>query len=198
MSQKGFVLWFTGLPCSGKTTIAKEVKRILEEKGMDMELLDGDTIRDYIKNKDFSKEGRNKHLRYIAVMAKLLAKRNVGVLCSFVSPYRENRDFARSICENFIEVYVKASIEECIKRDVKGMYKLAKDGKIKGFTGIDDPYEEPLKPEIVIETDKETLEQSAVKVINNLKELGFIETQGYTEEEEEEIKKRLKDLGYIE
>ena len=197
MEQKGFVVWFTGLPCSGKTTIARGVKRILEEKGMDMELLDGDIIRDYIKNKDFSQEGRNKHLRYIAVMAKLLAKRNAGVLCSFISPYRENRDFARSICENFIEVYVKAPIEECIKRDVKGMYKLAKEGKIKGFTGIDDPYEEPLKPEVVVETDKESPEESTGKVLDKLKSLGLIE-EGYTKEEEEEIKKRLKDLGYIE
>jgi len=195
--NKGFVLWFTGLPCSGKTTIARKVKSILEEKGIDTELLDGDTIRDYIKNKDFSKEGRNKHLRYIAVMAKLLEKRGVGVLCSFVSPYRENRDFARSICENFIEVYVKASIEECMRRDVKGMYKLAKEGKIKNFTGIDDPYEEPLNPEIILETDEETVEESAEKVISKLKEIGFIE-EGYSQEEEEEIKRRLRDLGYIE
>ncbi len=172
--NKGVVVWFTGLPCSGKTTIAKEVKKILEEKNIDVELLDGDTVRDYIKNKDFSKEGRNKHLRYIALMAKLLAQRGVVVLCSFVSPYRENRDFARSICNNFIEVYVNTPLEICIKRDVKGMYKKALAGEIKGFTGVDDPYEEPENPELVIETQNESVAESAAKVIAKLKELGYL------------------------
>jgi len=172
--NKGVVVWFTGLTCSGKTTIAKEVKKILEEKGIDVELLDGDTVRDYIKNKDFSKEGRNKHLRYIALMAKLLAQRGVVVLCSFVSPYRENRDFARSICNNFIEVYVNTPLEICMKRDVKGMYKKALAGEIKGFTGVDDPYEEPENPELVIETQNESVAESAAKVIAKLKELGYL------------------------
>jgi len=172
--NRGVVVWFTGLPCSGKTTIAKEVKKFLEEKGIDVELLDGDTVRDYIRNKDFSKEGRNKHLRYIALMAKLLAQRGVVVLCSFVSPYRENRDFARSISENFVEVYVNTPLEVCIQRDVKGMYKKALNGEIKGFTGVDDPYEEPENPELVIETQKESVEESASKVISKLKELGYL------------------------
>ena len=172
--NKGVVVWFTGLPCSGKTTIAREVKKTLEEKGYDVELLDGDTVRDYIRNKDFSKEGRNKHLRYIALMAKLLAERGVIVLCSFVSPYRENRDFARSICENFVEVYVNTPLEVCIERDVKGMYKKAMAGEIKGFTGIDDPYEEPENPELVIETVGESVEESAEKVLKKLKELGYL------------------------
>jgi len=172
--NRGVVVWFTGLPCSGKTTIAKEVKKFLEEKGIDVELLDGDTVRDYIRNKDFSKEGRNKHLRYIALMAKLLAQRGVVVLCSFVSPYRENRDFARSISENFVEIYVNTPLEVCIQRDVKGMYKKALNGEIKGFTGVDDPYEEPENPELVIETQKESVEESASKVISKLKELGYL------------------------
>ena len=167
-------VWFTGLPCSGKTTIAREVMKRLEDK-YDVELLDGDTVRDYIRNKDFSREGRNKHLRYIALMARLLSKRGVIVLCSFVSPYRENRDFARKINDNFVEVYVKAPLEVCIERDVKGMYKKALNGEIKSFTGIDDPYEEPDDPELVIETDKETLEESTNKVLNKLRELGYID-----------------------
>lgn len=174
MSGKGVTVWFTGLPCSGKTTIAREIKKYLENKGIDVELLDGDTIRDYIRNKDFSKEGRNKHLRYIAVMAKLLSQRGVIVLCSFVSPYRENRDFARSICENFIEVYVKTPVEICIERDVKGMYNKALNGEIKNFTGVDDPYEEPENPELIVETDKETVEESVNKVLGKLKQLGYI------------------------
>ncbi|MCD6512897.1 MAG: adenylyl-sulfate kinase [Thermoplasmata archaeon] len=173
--KRGVVVWFTGLPCSGKTTIAKKVKEILEQKGRDVELLDGDTVRDYIKNKDFSKEGRNKHLRYIALMAKLLAERGVVVLCSFVSPYRENRDFARSITEDFIEVFVDTPLDICIERDVKGMYKKAMAGEIKGFTGIDDPYEEPLNPELIIETVNESVEESAERVINKLKEMGYID-----------------------
>lgn len=167
-------VWFTGLPCSGKTTIAREVMKRLEDK-YDVELLDGDTVRDYIRNRDFSREGRNKHLRYIALMARLLSKRGVIVLCSFVSPYRENRDFARKINDNFVEVYVKAPLELCIERDVKGMYKKALNGEIKSFTGIDDPYEEPDNPELVIETDKETLEESTNKVLNKLRELGYID-----------------------
>ncbi|MCD6236532.1 MAG: adenylyl-sulfate kinase, partial [Thermoplasmata archaeon] len=108
-------------------------------------------------------------------MARLLSKRNVVVLCSFVSPYRENRDFAREINDNFIEVYVKTPIEVCIQRDVKGMYKKALAGEIKGFTGIDDPYEEPDNPEVLVETDKESLEESVEKVLNKLREVGYIE-----------------------
>ncbi len=173
--MKGVVVWFTGLPCSGKTTIAKKVREMLKEKGVDTELLDGDTVRDYIKNKDFSKEGRNKHLRYIALMAKLLAERGVIVLCSFVSPYRENRDFARSITDNFIEVFVNTPLDICIERDVKGMYKKAMAGEIKGFTGIDDPYEEPLNPELIINTVNESVEESADRVMKKLKELGYID-----------------------
>jgi len=174
MRGEGVTVWFTGLPCSGKTTIAKEIKKRLEEQGKDVELLDGDTVRDYIRNKDFSKEGRNKHLRYIALMAKLLAERGVIVLCSFVSPYRENRDFARSICKNFVEVYVKTPVEICIQRDVKGMYRKALNGEISGFTGVDDPYEEPENPEVIVETDKESLEESVQKVMDKLMEMGYV------------------------
>jgi len=173
--MKGVIVWFTGLPCCGKTTVARGVKKHLEAMNRDVELLDGDTVRDYIKNRDFSKEGRNKHLRYIALTAKLLSEREVVVLCSFVSPYRENRDFARSISENFVEVYVKAPLELCIERDVKGMYKKALSGEIKGFTGIDDPYEETENPELILETDKEEVDESVKKVMNLLKERGYVD-----------------------
>jgi len=173
--MKGVTVWFTGLPCCGKTTVAKGVKKELEAMGKDVELLDGDTVRDYIKNRDFSKEGRNKHLRYIALTAKLLSQRGVIVLCSFVSPYRENRDFARSISSDFLEIYVKAPLEVCIERDVKGMYKKALNGEIKGFTGIDDPYEETEHPELVLETDKEEVDESVAKVMALLKEKGYVD-----------------------
>ncbi len=173
--SKGVTVWFTGLPCCGKTTIARELKKRLDENGYDVELLDGDTVRDFIRNRDFSKEGRNKHLRYIALMARLLSKRGVIVLCTFVSPYRENRDFARSINDDFLEVFVKAPLDVCIERDVKGMYKKALAGEIKGFTGIDDPYEEPENPELIVETDKEELDESVKKVMDLLKERGYVE-----------------------
>jgi len=174
MKQKGVTVWFTGLPCCGKTTIARKIKEKLEDENIDVELLDGDTVRDYIKNKDFSQEGRNKHLRYIALMAKLLSERGTIVLCTFVSPYRENRDFARSICNNFAEIYVKCPVEVCMERDVKGMYKKALNGEIKNFTGVDDPYEEPENPELVIETDTEEVDESVEKVMKKLEELGYI------------------------
>jgi len=176
MNDNGVTVWFTGLPCCGKTTIARELKKKLEKQGIDAELLDGDTVRDYIRNKDFSQEGRNKHLRYIALMAKLLSERGTVVLCTFVSPYRENRDFARSICANFIEVYVKCPVEVCIERDVKGMYRKALAGEIKNFTGIDDPYEEPEHPEVVVETDRETVDASVERVLKKLEELGYVKS----------------------
>ncbi len=173
--MKGVVVWFTGLPCCGKTTVARGVKKQLDAMNRDVELLDGDTVRGYIKNRDFSAEGRNKHLRYIALTAKLLSDRGVVVLCSFVSPYRENRDFGREIAGDFLEIYVKAPLEICIKRDVKGMYKKALSGEIKGFTGIDDPYEEPEKPELILETDKEEAKESIGKVMDLLKERGYVD-----------------------
>jgi len=166
--KKGKVIWFTGLPCSGKTTIAKQVKKELEAKGEDVELLDGDTVRDYIKNTDFSKEGRNKHLRYISLMSKLLSERGTIVLCSFVSPYRENRDFAREIIDDFKEVFVKCDLKVCINRDVKGMYKKALAGEIKGFTGIDSKYEDPINPELTIHSDIEKEEESIKRVLELL------------------------------
>ncbi len=173
--NKGVTVWFTGLPCCGKTTVARELKKRLEERNIDVELLDGDTVRDFIRNRDFSKEGRNKHLRYIAFTARLLSKRGTIVLCTFVSPYRENRDFARSINEHFLEVYVRAPLDVCIERDVKGMYKKALAGEIKGFTGIDDPYEEPENPELVLNTDREALEESVEKAMALLKEREYVD-----------------------
>ena len=201
MKEKGFTLWFTGLPCSGKTTIAKIVEKKLKEKGMRVERLDGDVVRESLtRDLGFSKEDRDKNIERVTFVAKLLSRNGVAVLVSFISPYREARDRARKECMNFVEVFVKCPIEVCEKRDVKGMYKLARAGKIKDFTGIDDPYEEPLNPELVIESDKETPDESAGRVMNKLKELGFVEPEEdtFSPEEEKEIKKRLKDLGYIE
>ncbi len=174
--QKGFTLWFTGLPCSGKTAVADKVAEALRERGMKVERLDGDIVRKSLtRDLGFSKEDRNENIRRVTFVAKLLTRNGVAVLTSFISPYREIRDEARQEIGNFIEVYVKCPVEVCIERDTKGMYEKAMKGEIKEFTGISDPYEEPLNPEILLESDKETLEESTNKVIQRLNDLGYLE-----------------------
>ena len=199
--DKACTIWFTGLPCSGKSTIANRVAEILRNKGYKVEQLDGDVTRKYLsKGLGFTKEDRDENIRRVGFVAKLLTRNGVFVTAAFVSPYREIRDEIRKEIGNFVEVYVKCPVEVCIERDVKGMYKKALKGEIKNFTGIDDPYEEPLNPEVIVETDKETVEESVDKVMRKLAELGYIdewsEPEGYSEEEEEIVKKRLEDLGY--
>jgi adenylyl-sulfate kinase len=172
---KGFVIWFTGLPCSGKTTIADKVAEILKGERLKVERLDGDIVRQGLtRDLGFSKEDRDKNIERVTFVAKLLSRNGVAAIVSFVSPYRERRDLARKETTNFIEVYAKCSVEECIKRDVKGMYKKALRGEIKDFTGVNDPYEEPLNPELIIETDKVNVKESVDKVVNKLKELRLI------------------------
>lgn len=176
MEQKGFTLWFTGLPCSGKSAVADRVAGILKERGLKVERLDGDIVRQSLtRDLGFSKEDRNENIRRITFVSKLLTRNGVAVLTSFISPYREVRAKAREEIGNFVEVYVKCSLEACIERDVKGMYKKAMNGEIKEFTGISDPYEEPLNPEILLESDKETLEESVEQVIQKLNDLGYLE-----------------------
>ncbi len=200
--MRGFTLWFTGLPCSGKTTIAEVVEKELRDRGLNVESLDGDEVRQHLsKDLGFSKEDRDTHIRRMGFIAKLLSRNGVATLGAFVSPYREVRDHLRSEIENFVEVFVKCPVEVCIERDVKGMYKKALAGEIQNFTGVSDPYEDPLNPEIVVETDKETLAESVTNVLQGLEELGHIpamtESVAYTTEDEEKIKKRLKALGYL-
>ena len=174
--QKGFTLWFTGLPCSGKSAVADQVAEILKKKGLKVERLDGDIVRQSLtRDLGFSKEDRNENIRRVTFVAKLLTRNGVAVLTSFISPYRELRDHARQEIGNFIEVYVKCPIEVCMKRDIKDMYQKALKGEIKEFTGISDPYEEPLNPEIILETGKETLEESAARVIKRLNDLEYLE-----------------------
>jgi adenylyl-sulfate kinase len=174
MEHEGFVLWFTGLPCSGKTTVADKVAEIMKAKDMKIERLDGDIVRKSLtRDLGFSKEDRDKNIERVTFVAMILSRNGVGVLPAFVSPYIGARDNARAECTNFIEVFVKCPVEECEKRDVKGMYKKAREGIIKDFTGVDDPYEEPPNPEIVLETHKETLDESAEKVLEYLKGRGY-------------------------
>jgi adenylylsulfate kinase len=173
--QQGFTVWFTGLPCCGKTTIADRVACILEERGYLVERLDGDVLRQGLTHDlGFSKEDRDENIRRVVCVATLLTRNGIIVLTTFVSPYREQRRKARKEIERFVEVYVRCPVEICMKRDVKGMYKKAQQGKIKHFTGVDDPYEEPQHPELIVDTDKETIEESVTKVLDSLIEQGYI------------------------
>ena len=161
--MKPFVLWMTGLPCSGKTTIVKDLQKDIPNLAM----LDGDELREWFSPKDFSKAGRDEHNTKVAHLAKLLLNHGVSSIVSLVSPYIENRESARKIIdagEQFAECFVKCSIEKCEERDVKGMYAKARKGEIKGFTGIDDPYEAPENPDLVIDTEHDSLSDSANKV----------------------------------
>jgi len=158
------IVWLTGLPCSGKTTIAKQVLNGYDNK---IELLDGDAIRGEVSNQDFSIEGRRKHLEYIAMTARYLDKHHIDVICSFVSPERDIRDKLKRK-SGFHEVYVKCSLEKCKERDVKGMYKKAMAGEIKDFTGVSAPYEEPLQPDLVLDAENSTVEECAKQLYEHM------------------------------
>jgi adenylylsulfate kinase len=174
----GFTLWFTGLSGSGKTTIAHLVGPALDERGCIVEYLDGDTVRTRLsKGLGFSKEDRDTNIERIGWVASRLTRQGGAVICAAISPYEETRRKARELIEQygrFVEVYVKASVEECARRDVKGLYEKAFAGEIKGFTGVDDPYEEPAAPEIVVDTEQLGEEESARLVLAKLEELGLI------------------------
>lgn len=199
--MKGFTIWFTGLPCSGKSTLAEKVEEILLERGMKVEVLDGDVVRTNLsKGLGFSKEDRDINIRRIGFVCHLLTRNDVVAIGAAISPYRQIRDENRRLIGRFVEVYCKCSLEELKKRDIKGMYAKAERGEIKNFTGVSDPYEEPLKPEVIVETDKETEEQSVERIIRTLELMGYIppeEREEYTKEEEQKIKERLRALGYI-
>jgi adenylyl-sulfate kinase len=165
----------TGLSGAGKTTIAKIVEAELKSRRVRIERLDGDVVRQSLtRDLGFSKEDRDKNIERVMFVAKLLSRNEVGVIASFISPYRSVRDMVRRETTNFIEVYVNAPLEVCIERDVKGMYQKAIAGEIPNFTGISDPYEAPLNPEIVVNTHEETPEQSAARLIAYLEEHGYI------------------------
>lgn len=174
--NKGFTLWFTGLSGAGKSTLADTVGAELEKYGLPAENLDGDIVRRTIcKDLGFSAEDRQKNIERVTQVAKILTKNRAAVLASFISPYKHIREQARKeIGEHFIEVHVKCPLDVCIQRDVKGLYKKALAGEIENFTGVSDPYEEPKNPEIIVNTDKETVEQSAKKIISYLKENRYI------------------------
>jgi adenylylsulfate kinase len=178
--HKSAILWFTGLSGSGKSTLAHALEEKLFEMGIHTYVLDGDNIRTGL-NKDlgFSAEDREENIRRIGEVAKLFVDAGIITLTAFISPYRKDRNFVRNLVDEgeFIEIYVKCPLEVCEQRDVKGLYKKARQGIIKNFTGIDDPYEEPESPEIIVETDKETVEESVNKILSFLRENGYLEVK---------------------
>jgi adenylylsulfate kinase len=165
-----FVLWFTGLPSSGKTTLANVVYEKISNNGYRVERLDGDKVRNIFPATGFSKEERNTHIQRVGFLASILERNVIIVVASFISPYQATRDFVRDLCRNFVEVYMATPLEQCEKRDTKGLYKKARNGEIGHFTGIDDPYEVPNGAELTINAANESVEKSAEKIMRYLKE----------------------------
>lgn len=176
-NSSGFTVWFTGLPCSGKTTLAHLLAERLKSLGLSVIVLDGDEVRKRLsRGLGFSKEDRDENIRRIAYVARLLTEAGTVTIACAISPYRSVRDEARQEIQRFIEVYVRCPLEVCIQRDVKGMYQKALRGEISNFTGISDPYEEPLKPEVIIDTDRQTIEEGVSHLLGRFFELGYLST----------------------
>lgn len=169
------VVWITGISASGKSTIANLLREYFANKNIQSDILDGDELRKTLsKGLGFSEQDRKEHNRRVIIVAKLLAKNGITTIIPLISPYRETRELARKEIPKFVEVYTKASIDECIRRDPKGLYKKAKAGEIKDLTGLQSPYEEPTNPELVLDTEKYSKEECLNMVISKLKELGYL------------------------
>jgi adenylyl-sulfate kinase len=178
MSQ-GFTLWFTGLSGSGKSTLANLVADELRDRAHRVEILDGDEVRTNLsKGLGFSKEDRDTNIRRIGWVCKLLARNGVISISAAISPYREVRDEVRRMHERFFEVYVECPLDTLVERDVKGLYKKALAGEIKNFTGVDDPYEPPVSPELIVNSSKESREESLARLLQTLEVKGFINSRG--------------------
>lgn len=205
--QRSFTIWFTGMSGAGKTTLARRVVEALRARGIArIELLDGDVIRTNLsKGLGFSKEDRDTNIRRIGWVCEVLTRNDVVAVASVISPYRAGRDEVRRKVGRFVEVYVKCPVQVLIGRDVKGLYKKALASEIENFTGISDPYEEPINPEIIVETDKESIEESLAKILLKLEQLEYIpraeseEEPGpaYSDDEQARIEERLRSLGYL-
>jgi adenylyl-sulfate kinase len=179
VANKGFTVWFTGLSGAGKSTLAEALQPALRERGHNVEILDGDIVRTNLsKGLGFSKEDRDTNILRIGFVAHLLARNGVAVITAAISPYRDIRDQNRNLIGDFVEVYARCSIEELTRRDVKGLYEKALRGEIQNFTGISDPYEEPLHAEVVVDTEQETMEESLAKILAYLEQKGYVAPDG--------------------
>ena len=171
----GFTVWLTGLSGAGKTTLGARVAEVIRARGRKVEVLDGDVVRTSLsKGLGFSREDRDTNIRRIGFVAKLLTRNDVAVVVAAISPYRAVRDEVRAEIGAFVEVFVRCPVEELIRRDVKGLYERALRGEVAQFTGVSDPYEEPLEPEVIVDTDRETVEESVAKIVAALERLGYL------------------------
>ena len=174
-TQKGFTVWFTGLPSAGKTTLAQLLADELTKRGHEVEVLDGDALRRQLsRGLGFTKQDRDENIRRVGFVCRLLTRHGTVAIAAAISPYRAVRDEVRAGIGNFVEVYVQTSLQTCIQRDVKGFYEKALAGEIKGFTGVDDPYEPPANPELTIETEREEPQESLFRILRRLEELGYV------------------------
>jgi len=192
----GATLWFTGLPSSGKSTIAREVYQRLLDRGLPVELLDGAEVRESLsRGLSFSKEDREEHIRRMGYVAKLLSRNGVIAICAAVSPYRGTRDEVRRNTRRFVEVYVECPVDVAEQRDSDGWYAKARRGEVAEFTGVNAPYEPPVSPEVHVRSDRESVDEAATKVLARLEEMQII-PRAADERTQEEMKKRLAALGY--
>jgi adenylylsulfate kinase len=202
--KRGFTVWFTGLSGAGKSTLASLLSERLQDMDMRVELLDGDEVRSNLSSGlGFSKADRDANIQRIAYVAKLLSRNGVVAITAAISPYRETRFRARASIGDFVEVFADCPLEVCEQRDVKGLYKKARSGEIAQFTGISDPYEAPVNPEVHLRTDLETPDRCVEVIMNTLIERGYAQTEpsaaeeAYTTDESEAVEIRLKALGYL-
>ena len=207
LGGRGCTLWLTGLPASGKSTIASALEQVLVQRGISAYRLDGDNVRHGLnRNLAFSREDRAENIRRIGEVAKLFADSGCVAITAFISPYitdrNTNRDLHQDAGLSFLEVYVDAPLEVCETRDPKGQYRKARAGEIQGFTGVDDPYEPPPDPEITVNSATQSVEESVAIILRRLEELGYLPSEqasdgAYTEDEEQQVEDRLRALGYI-
>ena len=198
MMNTGFTIWFTGLSGSGKSTLSEVIEQRMKALGRNVEVLDGDIVRTHLsKGLGFSREDRDTNIKRIGFVCNLLTRNGVICISAAIAPYRDARDWARKEIGNFVEVYVRCPLDVCRQRDVKGLYKLVDEGKLKNFTGVDDPYEEPLHPELIVETDNETVDESVARIFAKLTQLGYLEAEDDHEDESKVVVDRLAALGYL-
>lgn len=199
IKQKGVTIWLTGYSGAGKSTIADRLTQELTNRRVELEVLDGDVVRTNLsKGLSFSREDRDINILRIGFVAELLTRHGVVVIVSAISPYRAVREAVREKIRHFVEVFVNAPLDVCEQRDVKGLYKKARAGEIKAFTGIDDPYEPPLKPEVICNTDKESLDESVNKILRTLEVLGYIPESANSllaQGNDSLVKNHLKSMG---